>query len=161
MWYSNLERKQLFLYVSSTNTDIIVPSLYQCVETRSIEVFWLLSQLLPHLYFIICIFRTSMRGFLNPVVNRFTRQTLANVNRKHFFMNILCTESFGLQLTHNRTLVFGSTLKHCRLFYYWNQPLYMRMGVCYLDCHEAGLCCYPVTQIEDLLRQIQLFYFHL
>jgi hypothetical protein len=41
--------KHLFLYISSTNTDTLVPSLYQCVETRSIEVFWLLSQPLPHL----------------------------------------------------------------------------------------------------------------
>jgi hypothetical protein len=31
--------KHLFLDVSSTNIDTHVPSLYQCVETRSIEVF--------------------------------------------------------------------------------------------------------------------------
>jgi hypothetical protein len=35
----------------STNIDTPVPSLYQCVETRSIEVFCDLSQPLPHLYF--------------------------------------------------------------------------------------------------------------
>jgi hypothetical protein len=28
----------------------------------------------------------------------------------------------------------------------------MRMRVCYRDCHEAGLCCYLVIHIEDLLR---------
>jgi hypothetical protein len=32
-------KKHLFLDISSTNTDTLVPSLYQCVETRSIEVF--------------------------------------------------------------------------------------------------------------------------
>jgi hypothetical protein len=30
--------KHLFLDISSTNIDTLVPSLYQCVETRSIEV---------------------------------------------------------------------------------------------------------------------------
>jgi hypothetical protein len=40
-----------------------------------------------------CDFRTSLREFLDPVVNRFTRQTLPTVNRKHFFINILCIES--------------------------------------------------------------------
>jgi hypothetical protein len=35
------------------------------------------------------------------------------------------------------------------------------MCVCYLDCHEAGLCCYLVIHIENLLRPLQLFYFHL
>jgi hypothetical protein len=43
------ENKQhLFPDISSINTDTIVSSLYQCAETRSIEVFWLLSQPLPH-----------------------------------------------------------------------------------------------------------------
>jgi hypothetical protein len=31
--------KRLFLDVSTTNIDTLVPSLYQCVETRSTEVF--------------------------------------------------------------------------------------------------------------------------
>jgi hypothetical protein len=44
-------KRHLFLEISSTNNDTFVPSLYQCVETRSIEVFWLLSQPLPHLRF--------------------------------------------------------------------------------------------------------------
>jgi hypothetical protein len=37
----------------------------------------------------------------------------------------------------------------------------MSMCVCYLDCHEAGLCCYLVTHIENLLHPLQLFYFNL
>jgi hypothetical protein len=111
---------------------------------------------------IICDFRTSLREFLNPVVNRFTRQTLPTVCRKHFFMNILCIKSFYPQKPRNRMLPFDSTLlKHCRYFDYWNQPLIMRMRVYYLDCYEAGLCCYLVIHTENLLHQLQLFYFHL
>jgi hypothetical protein len=63
---------------------------------------------------------------------------------------------------HNRTLLFGSILlKHGRHFDYWNQPLHIHMRICFLDCHEAGPCCYLVIHIENLLRSLQLFYFHL
>jgi hypothetical protein len=48
--------------------------------------------------------------FLDPAVNRYTRQTLPTVNRKHFFMNILCIESFSPQNTQKRTQLFGITL---------------------------------------------------
>jgi hypothetical protein len=37
----------------------------------------------------------------------------------------------------------------------------MRMRVCYLDCHEAELCCCLVIHIENLLHRLQLLYFHL
>jgi hypothetical protein len=37
----------------------------------------------------------------------------------------------------------------------------MRMPVCYLDFHKVGLSCYVVIHIEDLLRPLQLFHFHL
>jgi hypothetical protein len=33
--------------------------------------------------------------------------------------------------------------------------------MCYLDCHEAGLCCYLVIHIGNLLCPLQPFYFHL
>jgi hypothetical protein len=98
----------------------------------------------------------------HPVVNRFTRQTLSTANRKHFFMNILRIESFCPQITHNSTLIFGSTLlMHGRHFEYWNQRLNISMRVCYLDCHKAGLCCYLVMHTENIFRPLQLFYFHL
>jgi hypothetical protein len=75
-------------------------------------------------------------------------------------MNILCIESFYPQKTHNRTLLFGSTLlKHGSQFDYWNKFRNMRM--CYLDCHEVGMCCYLEIHIVNLLRPLQLFYFHL
>jgi hypothetical protein len=52
---------------------------------------------------------------------------------------------------HNRTLLFGNTiLKHGRQFDYWYHPLDIRMRVCYLDCHEAELCCYLVIHIENI-----------
>jgi hypothetical protein len=35
------------------------------------------------------------------------------------------------------------------------------MRVCYLCCDEAGLCCYLVIHIENLLRPLELLYFHL
>jgi hypothetical protein len=102
-------------------------------------------------------FRTSLREFLDPVVNRFTRQTHPTVNRKHFLWIFSGLNSFVLKNTTERcTSVI--LLKHIRHFDYWNQPLNMRMRVCYQDYHEAGLCCYLVIYIGNLL---QLFYFHL
>jgi hypothetical protein len=112
--------------------------------------------------FHICNFRTSFRQFLNPTVNRFMLQTLPTINREYFFMSLLCTASFCPQKTHKRTLLFGSVIPmHGRHFDYWNQPLNMRMRICYLNCHDAGLCCYLVIHIEDLWCPLQLFYFHL
>jgi hypothetical protein len=31
------------------------------------------------------------------------------------------------------------------------------MRICYLNCHKAGLCCYLVIHIENLLHPLQLF----
>jgi hypothetical protein len=92
-------------------------------------------------------------------VNSFTRQILPTVSRKHLFMTVLYIESFCPRKTHNRTLLLSSTLlKHGHHFDYRNQPLNMRMCICYLDCHEAGLCCClvvthrrPITSITAVL----------
>jgi hypothetical protein len=65
--------KHLFLDISPTNTDTLVPSRYQCVETRSIEVFWLLSQPLPHLRFNFFV-----------ISETFTTQLLTVLRDKHF-----------------------------------------------------------------------------
>jgi hypothetical protein len=53
------------------------------------------------------------RNVYHPVVNRFTRQTLPTINRKHFFMNILCIESFWPQkhTTERRSSVVYSSSK--------------------------------------------------
>jgi hypothetical protein len=45
------KKEHLFLDLFSNNIDSLVPSLYQCVETLSIEAFWLLSQPRPQLRF--------------------------------------------------------------------------------------------------------------
>jgi hypothetical protein len=37
----------------------------------------------------------------------------------------------------------------------------MRMRVCYLDWHEAGLYCYLLIHIKNLLPLLLLFYSHL
>jgi hypothetical protein len=86
-------KKHIFLDIPSTNINKLVPSLYQCVKTHSIEVFWLLSQPLPHLVGH-NLRLSNVLEFLDPVVNCFTRQTLPNVNREHLFMNILYIEFF-------------------------------------------------------------------
>jgi hypothetical protein len=118
MWYTNLG-KHFFLDISSTNTDSLVPLLYQCVETRSTEAFLTAVSAtsappFQHL--------RHQRNVWRPVVNRFTGQTLPTVNRKHFFMNIFCIESFRPQKPHSRTLFLGSRpLKHGRHFDYQNQ----------------------------------------
>jgi hypothetical protein len=66
-------------------------------------------------------------------------------------MNIFRSESFYPQETHKRTLFFGRILfKYSRHFDYRNQPLNMLILVYYLDCHEAGLCCYLVVHIENI-----------
>jgi hypothetical protein len=105
---------------------------------------------------------SSSAKHLPPSFEPFQRQTLPAVNRKHFFMNILCIGSFCPQKAkNNRTLLFGSTLlKHGSHFDYWNQPLNMRMRLWYLDYHEPGLCCYLAIHTENLLCPLQLFYFH-
>jgi hypothetical protein len=154
-------KKHLFLDISSTNIDTLVPSLYQCVETRSTEVFWL-SQPLPHLVGRYLRLSNVLERICRPSSETLYATNTSHVNRKHFFMNILYIESFCPQKTHNRILLLGSSLlKHSHHFDYWNQPLNMRMRVCYRDYHEAGLCCYLVVHIENLLRLLQLFYFHL
>jgi hypothetical protein len=86
----------------------------------------------------------QQRNVCYPIVKRFSRQTLPTVNTKH-----------------SVSLLFGSIPKHGRHFEYWNQTLNMRMRVYYLDCHETELCCYLLRHIENLLRPLQLFYFHL
>jgi hypothetical protein len=54
-------------------------------------------------------------------------------------------------------LLFGITLlEHAPQIHYWNHPLNMCMHVCYIDHHEAGLCCYLVIYIENLLHPLQL-----
>jgi hypothetical protein len=64
--------KKLFLDISSTNIDTLVPTLYLYVETSSIEVFGFLSQPLPHLRFNLIVISETFATFVEPAVNRFT-----------------------------------------------------------------------------------------
>jgi hypothetical protein len=67
------KEKDIFLDISSTNIDTPVPLLYQCDETRSIEVF--LTVVFCHFSIwsgIIYDFRMSLREFIVHVLNRFT-----------------------------------------------------------------------------------------
>jgi hypothetical protein len=93
------------------------------------------------------------RNICHPVVNR--------LNRKTFLTNISCTESLCPQKRTTERYSSVVHFNHGRRFDYWNKPLNMRMRVCYLYCCEGGLCCYLVIQTENVLRPLQLFYFHL
>jgi hypothetical protein len=101
--------KHLYLDITSTNTDTYVPSLYQYVEIRSIEVFWLLSQPLSHLngdYLRLSnilqrIFRPSCEQLYATNTSRHKRKTLL-YECSHLVL--LLTK----KKTHNRTLYFGS-----------------------------------------------------
>jgi hypothetical protein len=152
-------KKHLFLGISSVNIDNLVLSLYLYVETRSIEVFWLLSQPLRHLRSI----SSSSAKYLPP-----SCETFYAINTYHLKQKIFIYEypmhwvPLPIKRTPNKTLLFvHKLLKHSRQFDYWNQPLNIYTLVCYLDCHEAGLCCYLVICTENVLRPLQLFYFHL
>jgi hypothetical protein len=108
------KKKHLFLDISSTNINTLVPSLYQCVETRSIEVFWLLSQPLPHFRFTLFVIRETFATKMEPLYASNTPQH----KQQQFFMNIYYIESFCPQETYNKTMLFGSTFKHVRHFDY-------------------------------------------
>jgi hypothetical protein len=143
-------KKNLFLHISST-IDTFVPSLYQCVQTRSIEVFWLLSQPFPHLRFNLFILSETFA----TVVNRFMRQMLSTIN---ISLRIYFAISPFPHKKYTTTLLFGSMiLKHGCHSDYWNQLLNICMHVCYLDCHEAGLCCYLVIYIETYYAHYSCF----
>jgi hypothetical protein len=96
-------------------------------------------------------FQHPRENFLTQLWTVLCQKTLPTIKKQHFFMNILCIESFWLQKTHKRMLLFDCTLlKHGCHFDYCNQPLNMRMCVFYLDSHEAGLCCYLVIHIGNI-----------
>jgi hypothetical protein len=87
------------------------------------------------------------RNICHTVVNRFTWQTLPTVNRKHSlwisFALSPCIDKKKERATERYSSVVHSS-STVAILINWNHPLNMRMRVCYLDCHEAGLCCYLV-----------------
>jgi hypothetical protein len=120
-WY-----KHLFLDISSTSTDTLVPSLYHCLETRSV---------------VTVVWATSVRPF----------QSLRHQRNVHHISRPNCEPLYVTNTSHRKQESFlheyalqwgflltkyakqNTVLKHACHFDYWNQPLNMRMGVCYLD----------------------------
>jgi predicted rRNA methylase YqxC with S4 and FtsJ domains len=100
MLYSNPKKEHLFLDVSFTSIDTLVPSLYQCVETRRNRLIVVSAISKPSFQAL-----RHQRNVCHPVVNSFTRQTLLNVHTKHFFV----TESFCPQ---RLTTVLCSSVVH-------------------------------------------------
>jgi hypothetical protein len=93
MWYSNLEKKNLLLDISSTKLIHLSHRFTRVSKPAAMKSSELLSQPLPHLRFNLFIISETFAARLN----RFTRQILPTINRKPFFMNILCIESFWPQ----------------------------------------------------------------
>jgi hypothetical protein len=154
-------KEHLFLDISSTNIATLVLSLYHCIETRCVEVFWPLSQPLAHfighhLRLANGLERNSRRN-CEPLY-----ATNSSHRKQETFLYEYALSLFASKNPHKRTLPFDCRiLKHDRHFDCWNQLLNMGMCICYLDCHEAGLCCYLVIHLENLLRPLPLFYFNL
>jgi hypothetical protein len=141
-------KKHLFLDISSTNIDTIVPSLYQCVEIRRMEVFWLLSHSLPNLVGHHLRFSNVLERISQPSCELLYAKNTYHRKQENFFMKCSLCWTLLSTKTHNKMLFFGSIhLKHSSHFDYWNKPLNMRICVCYLYCHEAGLCCYLLIHV--------------
>jgi hypothetical protein len=136
------------------NIGTLVPYIYQCVE-RSIKVFYTFffsatssSPFQSH---------RIQGNICHTDVKNFTWKKLSNVNRKHFFMNMLCIESLCPQETQNRTLLFGSIrFRHSRLLDCWYQTLNWSLRVCYLDLHEVGLWCYTYRETNSSIAAVLL-----
>jgi hypothetical protein len=90
-----------------------------------------------------------------------TRQTLPTVDRKHFLTTILCIESFCPKKIRTKERCFSVVHFSSMVTIL---VIETSMWTCawrgyYLDYYEAGLCCYLVIHIENLLHPLQLFYF--
>jgi hypothetical protein len=103
MWYQNLKKKTLIsrqtLYQLWYTCPITLP-----VSKPEAQKSWLF---ISHFRIYVSTSSSSAKclpprwQFHDPVVNYFMWQTLPTINRKHFFMNILCIESFCPQI-HTR-----------------------------------------------------------
>jgi uncharacterized membrane protein len=142
MLYSNLEKKNIYFSTYPPPTLIFTnaskPSAYESSDC--------------------CHFRTSVStssSSAKPLPPSYEPlyATVTNINRKHLLYSVLLPTK---NAQHNTALWWG-TLKHGRHFDYRKQPLNMRVRVCYVGCHEAGLCCYLVIHIENLLVHFRCF----
>jgi hypothetical protein len=147
MWYRTW-KKNVFLNISCTNIDTFVPSLYQCRN--------------PH-----------HRSLLTPVSTSSVRPFQALSDQRNFChqsWTALCYKRFptrlgiisvwiSFALSPTTAALFGKYTPQARSPFWLLEPAtehaHTRL------CHEAGLCCYLVVHIGNLLRPLQLFYFHL
>jgi hypothetical protein len=132
-------KKHLFLDISSANTDTLVPSPYLCAESCRIEVF---DCFLSH-------FRTSVstsspsEKYLPPSCEPLYATHTSHRKLETFLYGYFLHWVFLPTKTHNKTLLFGRILlKYGRRFDYRNQPLNMRMNVCYLDLFILKIVVY-------------------
>jgi hypothetical protein len=123
------------------------------VEARKIEVFWLSSQQLPHLEFQPL---RRQQNVCRPVVNRFTRQTIPAVNiyLKVFFA--LSPFPHKKKTRNRRVLFYRYSSRTVAIL-----TTETSHWTCACSSATAGLCCYLVIHIENLLHSSQLFYSHL
>jgi hypothetical protein len=73
------------------------------LDISSTKLIHLLSHPIPHLIGQYLWLSNVLERIYSPCVSRFTRETLLTVNRKHFFMIILCSGSFAHTHTHTKT----------------------------------------------------------
>jgi hypothetical protein len=111
-------KKHLFLEISSTNTDTLVPSLYQCAETRSIKVFSLLSQPLPNLVGHHQRLSKALEKISRPSCETLYATETSYRKQETFLYEYHLHRVLFPQKKHNRTLLLGSTLKNGRHFDY-------------------------------------------
>jgi hypothetical protein len=141
MRYSNLEKKTFITRHILHQTLIhLFHRFISASKTSSIQVIWLLSQPLLHL-------RSSTKHLSSSC------ESICVTDTSHR------QQSSCPQETRKRKLLCATSFWHGLHFDNWNQSLNMRMRVCCLHCHEAGLCCYLVIHIENLLHSLQLFLF--
>jgi hypothetical protein len=101
------------------------------------------------------------RNVCHRVVNRFTRQTLPTVNRKHFFIDILCIE---FRAHKKRTTERCSSVVHpqARSPFWLLKPASEHKPA--RPVHRLSwswTVLLPSDSRRTLLRPLQLFYFHL
>jgi hypothetical protein len=116
--------KHVFLFISPTNIDKnLSPLLYQRVETLSAEVFWLLSQPLPHLRFNLFVisetFATKVAISRPSCEPLYATNTSQHKQEIYLYKYPLHWVFLPTNKKHNRKLLFGNTLlKHGHHFDY-------------------------------------------
>jgi hypothetical protein len=100
---------------------------------------------------IICDFWRSLREFLDPIVNRFMQQTLPTINKKYFFMNILCIVSFFPQKNAQESTALQEYILQAWSPIWLLKPASEHAHACLLPrLPWSWLYCYLVIHIANL-----------